>query len=767
MTLEIDPSWTPQQLEEEMCKVTIPLTESSTLVYYLKKVNKSYKIKLNSVIRGSAIAYVMTKRRPGWHNEAFNFYKMCKAVKIEPEFVWDPSMEQIKTSMLKFATSRQNINCNLCFVGFMGHGYSRNKGSLDMYFDTGERNCECNIWAVCQDIFGRKASLFKDKPKIVFCQTCRIIPDGIRPNSHNSDEDMHSIRSPDFNHYLFVAATQPDEYADRNILIEASYFLLTNNAHNKKVETIFTTLLLKHYRKKGLVDSPQAIMQLQDKVNLFPGITESLLVGVSFSVNDSFPDNERDFGDAGMKKCPKQDEPKGRNAGSNVPSSSTSGSAGLSSGQPVMTNHNFQAGLRSIEDESNLLVHEKERIMDEQSRKEYKLVLNIRGTIPDNQKTKEDAHENMFTHLSERKTQFEAKLTIDLEAEVNITDITKISNDSIVISIRMDEEALKRLTFLSDSGLLTYEFQTCLVTGEYLEQCTASSVKVQCFLDSTCVTELPPVIEDLTIKYAYIGASVKIKCPAKVKLSGNKIVWSKDDEVLENTQCQRNETEDGRPLLLIPQTDESNAGRYKCEYTGMDNRTHIAECPVLILGGESRRLQRKETELDSSVDTAEQETEKTFKELTLAAEPRYATELPPVIEDRTIKYAYIGDSVKIKCPDKVKCSENEITWYKDDEVLENAQCQRRVDEDGRPLLLIPQIDESNAGRYKCEYTGIDNRAHIAECPVLILTGESREEQRKETELDSAESTTQQDTDADIQDLKHSINSRYVCLTFNF
>ena len=41
-------------------------------------------------------------------------------------------------------------------------------------------------------------------------------------------------------------------------------------------------------------------------------------------------------------------------------------------------------------------------------------------------------------------------------------------------------------------------------------------------------------------------------------------------------------------------------------------------------------------------------------------------------------------------------------------------------DDGRPQMKIVNITKEDTGRYKCEYTALDNRIHIMECSVLVL-----------------------------------------------
>ena len=265
-----------------MGHLTVDPAEPSTTEYYWKNKDTSFPINLYNDVRGRAIVFVMTRRRPGWQKEVWDLYKMFKAVSVEPEFFYDPSALTIETALLKFTTDERTKNADMIFTIFIGHGYIKNGNIHDIYLTTGD--VDFNIWSGCQYVFSKNSCQVKCKPKVFIVQVCRGPCQ--RPGDENTEnetqQDMHFhfIRKlGSLKEYIFLFGTQPDEAAHRNCqrnFIESVCEIVTKNSGKHNLQNILTTQLTGLCRN-NYHQMPLLVTCMSSQLNIFPGITNDKL----------------------------------------------------------------------------------------------------------------------------------------------------------------------------------------------------------------------------------------------------------------------------------------------------------------------------------------------------------------------------------------------------------------------------------------------------------------------------------------------------------
>ena len=534
-------SWSPRDLVKNMTKVNIDPAKSSTCEYYNSNKENSYPLNLDSDIRGRALVFVMTENRPGWQYEVWDLYKTCNSVNIKPSFVYDADSKKLQSELKYFVTHEDNRLIDCCIVAFLGHGSKKPTNFLDSSFRLKDRNI--NIGAFCQFVFSSKKSSLKEKPKLFIVEACR-----------KEKKDGREIRNepiqklPSWKHYQIVFSCQPGETSHRSrftkYFAQKIYELACDNQWDNILKNIVKCFMREHSDQM-----PQPVGIFPFDFNIFPGITQNMLAG---------PDNDnKDKSDCLTKDT--------FNQASNSPVTSELASSLTSEINP------------GTDITNSTTLHDK----DEKSKTKVKLILVITETSPNTDDNKNDAQIKMFQKLSDNATQALLSMHLSEELETEV-EITGLEIGSVVIYITLqDEEALERLLFMSDTGLLSSLAQTYLVTPEFVDTCTANKVKISVILDTENIEDLPAVHEEIPCKFPVCGNGVIISCPSPSD-KDSPALWSKDGQQLESKDRLKF-THDGASCQLeILNTVATDKGRYKCEYMGLDKRQHITECSVVV-----------------------------------------------------------------------------------------------------------------------------------------------------------------------------------------
>ena len=565
---------TPQELEEWMHQQSIDPAEPSTLQYYYNNKDTSFPIKLDSDIRGRALVFVMTKERtPGWQKEVWAKYKMFKAIRVEAQFVYDPTASTIETTLVTFTTHDRTKNADMVFIAFCGHGCSKDGNMHDIHLITDD--LDFNIWPGCQFILGKRSCQIKEKPKVFLVQACRD-PDQRSANANRNngtEQDMNFMRKPEsLQEYMFVCASQPGEVAYRPYFSESVSELVIQNSGKFKLQDILTTQLNRllksicnqrsHFSTSMTYDLNIFLLDTRESDLQYP-------VQESSTLSDSVHSQ-------GMKSNP--------NIGN--PSCNTSPDKSIVTGAdqvPQLSNPASGHGIspsgidRKTDKDSQSRYKVTKQQGERQNKARHEVKIEILHTGPsDSQEKKEKAQNIMLDEVSksENKRRLEENLSDDLEAKVNIIDVYK---GSVIIQITLEEEeALNSLVFMSDTGLLSYKMQSYLVTQEYLDRCKVERVKIKATVNSQ---KMPPLLEELLLECIVENENVSVKCPFEAVNEGT---WFKDGCRLEMTERHTICLDDDKPKMKIVKTTIKDRGRYKCEYTGLDNRKHIMECSVLV-----------------------------------------------------------------------------------------------------------------------------------------------------------------------------------------
>ena len=562
--MDLDIFQTPQQLEEWMHQQHIVLAEPSTSEYYKNNKDTSFPINLDSDIRGQAIVFVMTRRRRGWQNETWNLFKMFKAINAEAEFVYDATALTIERKLLKFSTDERTKNADIIFIAFCGHGCSKDGNMHDIHLTTGD--VDFNIWPGCQYILSKRNCEIKEKPKVFIVQACRD-PDqrhSDRNINNETQQDVKYIRKPaSLQEYMFVFATQPGEVAHRSHFIAFSSELVIKNSGKNKLQDILTTQLtgkLKSYCNQ----SPQCSTSMTNELNIFPWITTDELESspesdLAYPVQESETNHVFTDSDS-VNSRDKESNPTGNNHSRNR-----------------LVDLSVFYLLPMLQFCLNILLKTWRLATTIPSKAKGIIFVHIQCTGPANSaEEKAVAQKTMLRELCEPENtkRLEENLSDDLDSKVSIT---KVIEGSINIHITLeDEEALDTLVFMSDTGLLSYKMQVYLVTPEYLNSCKIERVKIKATVKSPIKSSF---LEDLVLECQIENNDLSIKCPFLAK---NKGIWFKDGSPLELTNRHTICLNDGKPEMKIVKTTMQDRGRYKCEYTGLDNRIHIMECSVLV-----------------------------------------------------------------------------------------------------------------------------------------------------------------------------------------
>ena len=587
--LLIDISWSPSKLEEEMNRMIITPAKSSTCEYYQKNKDESYPLNLESDMRGRAIVFVMTRRRPGWQHEVWDLYRMFKSLNIQVIFVFDPNVRTLGEKLLEFVTDEANDLIDCCFVTFLGHGSRKEDNNQDVFLVIDDN--EVNVWAFCQFVLGKPGSRLTTKPKVFIIQACRqtkLDSSVVSGLEENLEDDMICLRREKrFNHYQFLFSCQPGELCDRGLLVKFVAENISRYSCELHMDDILGKKVLRSFTRIQN-QMPQLLATMPYYLNIFPGVTKDVLKQserLSDPVQESMP-NKSEIHAQMLKQRPEDieyvpmemDTPTKQNTKTvNLP-----GAEGNTSNKKQTDKGNNKRKIEEKSKNKNYGLCSNKENADGRDSHEYKLVLIIKQTKPNTLENKQDAENKMYQNLQKPEMQEKVAkhLSDDLEAAVNVVGI---SEGSVIIHITLDdEEALERLVFLSETELLSALLQMHLVTPEFENGCTADKVQIRVTLDMTNIEDLPVVFEEIPSKFP--SGKIIIICPSP----GDKdsaALWSKDGKQLLESNDRRLKLNlaGNRCQLEMLSIAPSDSGRYKCEYKGEDKRQHVTECSVTVL----------------------------------------------------------------------------------------------------------------------------------------------------------------------------------------
>ena len=457
---------------------------------------------------------------------------------------------------------------------------------------------EVNVWAFCQFVFAKESSYLKEKPKIFIVQACRKTKptqttETTETTQTVSEDNVICLRRDErFIHYQFLFSCQPGELCGRGLLIKSLAEIIPRYSYEMHIDDIWKKVLQKFMKTPNQM--PQILGTLPYYLNIFPGITKNQLETneiLSAPVQESnisttikhLLENVPDADHIGIKlpygghTLPVEVNSLMADKTNILVSNGTTGITDPKCKETKGTKNSIQE-----KDEKHFGISSKAQKVDKMDNHEHRLRLTIKQTIPDTEENKENAERMMYENLKQPEKQGEVAkyLSDELEAAVRVVGV---SEGSVIIHIALDNEetVVKRLVFMSDTGLLSTLLQMFLVTPEFEDSCTAKNVKIKVVLDTTDMKPLPTVFEEISSKFPVRGNRVIITCPS---LSDKKQeMWSKDGEQLESKDRLKLTNDGGRCQLQILNTVNTDDGRYKCEYMGLDKRKHITECSVVML----------------------------------------------------------------------------------------------------------------------------------------------------------------------------------------
>ena len=551
---------TPQDLEEWMHRQRIAPAEPSTLEYYNNNKDTSFPVNLYRDIRGRAIVFVMTEgRTPGWQAEVWAQYKMYKAIRYDAKFVYDPRALEITQKLIQFVKDDRNKEADLVFIVFCGHGYSQENNMYDVNIITA--GGDFNIWPECQLVLHRDSCQIKEKPKVFLVQACR----GPVENTKNNMRRIMSIVKPaNLKEYMFVFASQPGELAARPYFSESVSELVINKSCKCKMQDILSVDLSSQMEKKCRQRSHYDTDMIK-YLNIFPGIT-----------TQSDPASVESGRSRGMRSNPNVGNPSGNTS---LDRSIVTGADEMQQHSNSGNEHDLSAsGIdRKTEKDTHSTKNQGEHW--DKAYDEVKVIIEVQKTRPSNsQAEKEDAQNITFEEVSksENRRRLEEKLSDELETQVKII---KVSEGSVIIHMTLEgKDSLSTLVFMSDTGLLSSRMQSYLVTQEYLDRCKAEMVKIKATVKSE---KMPPLLEELLLECIAENENVSVKCSFEAA-DNHEVTWLKDGRRLEMTERHTFCLEDNKPKMKIFKATMKDSGRYKCEYAGLDNRSHIMGCSVVV-----------------------------------------------------------------------------------------------------------------------------------------------------------------------------------------
>ena len=605
--LEIDISWSPERLETEMNRTSIMPAKSSTYEYYNNNKDTSYPINLDSDIRGRAIVFVMTRRRPGWQHEVWDLYKMFKSLKIEAQFIYDPNLRTLTESLLEFVTDGSNDLTDCCFVTFLGHGSRKEGNNQDVFVVIDDD--EVNVWGFCQFIFAKPRSRLKHKPKVFFIQSCRQTkPVNIGFEDCSGSNVIRLRRDKTLNHYQFLFSCQPGELCDRGLLVKYVSENISQYAYHLHMDDILGKKILQCFITTPN-QMPQLLGCMPHYLNMFPGVTKHFLQTserLSYPVQEFKPTKSQLYADrqsvsmevehysldplhesgsgrlvpAGMENVPMETDTSTKYL---INSINSSGSGGSTSKTQHSSKTKDKREIEKTNDNNNFGISSKRVKLGERERKECKLVLNIKETIPNTEENIKDAEKKIYQNLEkpEKQEEIAKHLTDDLEAVVKVVGI---SEGSVILHITLDDEAaFEKLVFLSDTGVLSSLLQMHLVTPAFEDGCTADKVKINVILDTTAMKNLPTVFEEIPSKFPVCSNGVTITCPSSSDEAIHEAKWYKDDKRLKSKDRVKLKHSKDSSQMQILNTVMADTGRYRCEYKDPDERQHITECSIIVV----------------------------------------------------------------------------------------------------------------------------------------------------------------------------------------
>ena len=547
---------TPEELDGWMVRQQAKQAESSTTEYYNNNKDTSFPVNLDSDIRGRAIVFVMTAGRTLWQNEVWAQYKMYNAIRYHVEFIYDPRISEIRQRIKNFVRNNRSKEADMVFIAFCGHGYSTVENKNGVYLETDDYDFD--ILAECQLAFSTRNCEIKEKPKVFLVQACRSIV-----KVRNRVNIITCITKPrGLKKCMIVFASEPGEPAWRCIFMESASELVINNSCKCDLQDILGQKLNAQMKS---TQKPSFSSDMKLSLNIFPGIP-----------TQTDPASVESGRSRGMRSNPNV----GNSSGNISPDRS------IVTGADVVKQHSnpgneHDMSASGIDRKTDKDSHRTKQQVEQRDKasSEVKVNIDVQRTSPsDSQEEKEDAQNIMFDEVSKSKNKrrLEKKLSDDLETPV---EIINVSVGSVIIHMTLEEEeALNDLVFMSDTGLLSSRMQSYLVTQDYLNLCKAEKVKIKATVKSE---KMPPLLEELLLECIVENENLLVKCSFEAA-DDHEVTWFKDGRRLEMTERHTVCLEDNKPKMRIVKTTIKDSGRYKCEYTGLDDRIHIMECSVLI-----------------------------------------------------------------------------------------------------------------------------------------------------------------------------------------
>ena len=593
------------ELEQELTNSDIIPAKHSTKEYYEKWRGESYKLNLESDKRGRAIIFTMTERRPGWEEDVKSLYMMLKSINVDVERVYDPDYNGICADLKAFVEHSDNHHIDICFVIFMGHGYSTRTNLHDVILQIKEGTI--NIWAESVNIFRKETSLLREKPKVFIVQSCRSVDDR-RP-----DLGVISLGSPaSFTDYKFIFASQPGTVAHRenHLFIDTLTNLVTQEAHWKHLGDLIIKLCMKfreHQHFPGVDDQmPQTWESFSRYLNIFPGITKDLLEASGLSLK--VPQQESEGSIQGESKLsiltdatntlcfeknlkklqgkkpntqptgtPEENKPNSKDTSSNSIQNQKGQSCSSSS-----QSKDEEGNKQDAKEESN--GQKTDNVEDKSNAPKCQAILQIKVKVEPSSDSQVQKTEEVLFNSVKRETQrndMEEMLTTECETPVTIDDLTK---GSISLHITCDIKALETLRFLSETGLLSSKFSSLLVTKSFLQRCCINQVTLEVKLkivDEKVLKMLAPMVYCLPFNLVYVRKCLKMKVPIQTSGAGQ---WFHDGTPIRSDgRISISTNDDNLCVLEVKEACESDSGVYCLKCTSTDGFPTEVKVTVLIM----------------------------------------------------------------------------------------------------------------------------------------------------------------------------------------
>ena len=614
------------KIEKELANMVINPAKHSTKEYYDSMKDKSYPLNLESDKRGRAIIFTMTENRPGWDEDVKSLYRMLKSINFDVKRVYDPDYNEICADLKAFVEHSDNHHIDICFVIFMGHGCSTRTNLNDVNLQI--RDGTFNIWAESVNIFRKKTSLLREKPKVFIVQSCRSV--------NNRITDLGGIL-PDtsFTDYKLVFASQPGTVADRenHHFINNLTNLVTKEAHWKHLGELIIKLCMKFREDQHLPwvngQMPQTLQSLSRYLNIFPGITKDFMDASCLSLKA--PQQESGGSIQGESELSSLTDAMDTTCFENLqklqgkrPNTQPTGTP--EENKPNSKDTSLNSGQNQKGQSCSSLPQSKDEVFNKQDAKEesngpktdivekeinatkFQAILQIEVKVePSSDSQVQKTEEVLFNSVKQEKQRndMEEKLTTECETTVTIDDVTK---GSILLHITCDMKALEPLRFLSETGLLSSKFSSLLVTKSLIENCNINHVTLNVKLkitDQKVLRAMNPMVYCLPFFLTFLKKAFTVKSP--IQTSGE-AQWFHDGRPIKSDVRINIYKDDGNMCVLkVKEACESDSGVYCLKCTSVDGFPTEVKITVLVMNQSAPsnvKAEATETEIKVTWDAA-------------------------------------------------------------------------------------------------------------------------------------------------------------------